>query len=179
MATVPTPYDAVAGTKLAATPLDAGLKSPLDWLLTNYPRVHAYDSSAASMVNATATLVPFNSEVFDTDAMHDTASNNSRIVHTTAGLYDESWLLTIASATYTQLDLMIRLNAAGSAAGGTLLRTQPFANGSQTIYFHYLRFFAAGDYTEGFVTQASGGPNRALSTTSLGTRCMSRWIASS
>jgi hypothetical protein len=182
MATVPTVLDATAGVKITASAFDAGVKLPLDWLLANYPRVHASDSSSASMTNGTATLVPLNAETFDTDAMHDTVTNNSRIIHTTAGLYDESWLITIAGGVaYTQLDLQIRLNAAGSSAGGTSLRTQSYSDGTRsgiTMYFHYQRFFSAADYTEAFITQASGGA-RALSATTLGTRCMSRWIASS
>ncbi len=176
MATVPTPYDAVAGTKLSAAALDLGLKTPLDWLLSGYPRVHAYDTSGASMVNGVTTLVPFSSEVFDTDNMHDTATNSSRIVHTTAGLYDESWHITLGAVAYSQLDLMIRMNAAGAPAGGTFIRTQPFGGGPPHAYFQYLRFFAAGDYTEAFITQTSGA-NRLLSTAALGTRCMSRWVA--
>lgn len=179
---VPVPYDAVALHKLSAAELDAGIKACLDWLLDGYPRVHAWDASAASMINGTATLVPFNSETFDTDNMHDTAVNNSRIVHTTAGLYDEAWFITIAGGVaYTQLDLNIRLNAAGASGGGTSLRTQAFSDGARGtigMFFRYLRFFNAGDYTEAFVTQNSGA-NRALSATSLGTNCFSRWVATS
>lgn len=179
---VPTPYDAVAFRKLAAAELDLGIKDCLEFLLDGYPRVHAWDNSAASMANGTATLVPLNSETFDTDTMHDTAVNNSRIVHTTAGVYDEEWFITIAGGVaYTQLDLNIRLNAAGASGGGTTLRTQSYSDGTRapiTMVFRYLRFFNAGDYTEAFITQASGGA-RALSATSLGTRCMSRWIARS
>ncbi len=182
MATVPSAYVPVAGRKITAVDLETGVTDVLNWLLNDYPRVHAWDASAASMINGTATLVPFNSETFDTDSMHDTAVNNSRIVHNTAGLYEEDWLLTIAGGVaYTQLDMNIRLNAAGASGGGTSLRTQPYSDGTRgavTMGLRYLRFFNAGDYTEAFVTQSSGG-NRALSTTSFGTRCFSRWIASS
>lgn len=183
MGTVPTPYDAVALHKLSAAELDLGIKACLDWLLDGYPRVHAWDGSGASMASGVSTLVPLNSETFDTDNMHDTAVNNSRIVHNTAGLYDEEWFITIAGASaYITLDLNIRLNAAGNPAGGTTLRTQNYSDGTRapiTMVFRYLRFFNAGDYTEAFVNQNSGGSAKPLSATSLGTRCMSRWIAAS
>lgn len=182
MGTVPSAYVPIAGRKITAVDLENGVTDVLNWLLNDHPRVHAWDASAASMANGSATLVPFNSETYDIDSMHDPAVFNSRIVHNTAGLYEEDWLITmVGGVAYTQLDLNIRLNAAGAAGGGTSLRTQPFSDGTRGqlgMGFRYQRFFNAGDYTEAFVTQTSGGA-RTLSATSLGTRCFSRWIAAS
>lgn len=181
MVAVPTPFDAVAGDKLTAVNLDAGVRDPLLFLMTNYPRVHAWDSSGAVMTNGTATLVPLNSETYDTDNMHDAAGFNSRVTYTTAGLYDIDYLFTLPAAAYTQLDLNIRLNAGGSSAGGSSIRSQPFSDGvrgPQTVAFRFTRYMNAGEYLEAFITQSSGA-NRALSTTSLGTRCFARWIATS
>ena len=56
MVAVPTPFDAAAGNKLTALNLDAGVRDPLLFLLDDYPRVHAYDASSASMANGVATL---------------------------------------------------------------------------------------------------------------------------
>lgn len=172
MATIPTPYDATSGTKASAAAFDAGVKDVLNYLLDGVPRAHVYDASGLSMANGVATLVTFDSETYDNDSMHSTASNTSRIVFTTAGRYDVNILLTIGSGTYTNEDLNVRLNSAGSSAGGTSLRTQAYSNGTAgllTMIFTFKRVFSAADYIELFVNQTSGGA-KLLSATSLGTR---------
>jgi hypothetical protein len=181
MGTVPTPYDAVALHKLSAAELDAGIKACLDWLQDGYPRVHAWDGAGVTLVNGTSTLLTLNSETYDTDNMHDTATFNSRIVCNTAGLFEFDWLISVPAVAYTNLDLNIRLNAAGSSAGGSSLRTQPYSDGTRgvtTIAFRFCRFMNSGDYVEAFVNQSSGA-NRVTSATSLGTRCQARWLATS
>lgn len=181
MGTVPTPYDAIPFHKLSAAELDSGIKTALDWLLNDYPRVHAYDNSALSLASGVNTLIPFNQEVYDTDNMHDNVTNNSRITLNTSGLYEFDWFFTLPGAAYTQLDLNIRLNAAGAAGGGSSVRTQPYSDGVRgngLIHFRHFRLMTAGDHLEAFIQQTSGGP-RALSATSLGTRCFARWVASS
>lgn len=178
MATVPTPLDPIAGDVLSATAFDLGVRDPLLFLMDGYPRVHAWRGTALNSVDGTPTLVNFDSETFDTDNMHDPAVNPSRIKFPTAGLYEIDWLVTLATATYTALSLNIRLNAGGSAAGGTSVRTQPYmlGTGAPNLQLTFLRYMPAGDYLEAFVDQTSGG-NRAMSATSLGTRCFARWIA--
>jgi hypothetical protein len=125
--------------------------------------------------------VTWEAEVYDTDSMHDTASNTSRITFNTAGLYELDWLVTLGSgtSTYTQLDFEVRLNAAGNPAGGSTVRGQPFpvtGRGQTPMKFH--RFMSAGDHLEAWITQTSGGSQTA-SSASLGTRVFARWIASS
>lgn len=48
---------------------------------------HVYHDANQSLTTATETTVAYNQELFDTDTMHDPASNNSRITFTTAGKY--------------------------------------------------------------------------------------------
>lgn len=178
MATIPTPLDPAAADILSATNFDLGVRDPLQFLLDGYPRVHAYRSTALNMVDGTPTLVSFDNEVFDNDSMHDNAVNPSRIKFPTEGMYEIDWLVTLATATYTALSFNIRLNAAGASGGGTSLRAQPYmlGNGSPNLALRMNRFMTAGDYLEAFVDQTSGA-NRAVSATSLGTRCFARWIA--
>ena len=50
-------------------------------------RVSVFNSAAQSIPDSTPTILAFNSERFDTDTMHDNATNNSRSTFTTAGTY--------------------------------------------------------------------------------------------
>lgn len=177
---VPTPYDFTAGQKMSATLLDAGVRDPLTYLLTNYPRVHAYSAASMSFSNATARVVNFDTEVYDTDSMHSTSSNTSRITATTAGLYEFHWFMRMPSATYTTFDMDIRLNANASTGGGSSIfpSNMPFASGStfRLVSFHYTQFMNANDYHEMFFTQTTGG---ALSNIvgQFMTFVQARWIA--
>jgi N-acetylneuraminic acid mutarotase len=53
----------------------------------NKPAVRVYHNTTQSIPHNTNTTLAFNSERFDTDAMHDTATNNSRLTAKTAGVY--------------------------------------------------------------------------------------------
>ena len=46
-----------------------------------------YNNANISVPNAQTTLIAFNSEMFDTDSMHSTSTNPSRITINTAGKY--------------------------------------------------------------------------------------------
>jgi len=181
MATVPTPYDAVPGAKMSAASLDAGIKTPLDWLLTNYPRVHAHNTAGTTITNATAwTLVDFGGETYDTDNMHDTVTNNSRIIFTTAGLYEVDYQVALVGSLTTfptVARLNVRLNAAGASGGGTVLKVLDYGN-AHIMQFRFRRVFAAADYIEIFVSQTSG-VNKTLDNTGLATRVFAHFAATS
>jgi hypothetical protein len=78
------------------------------------PMVSALRSANQSLTNATATAIQFNaSDDFDTDAMHDTSTNNTRITVTTPGVYSFSLfasLEAIADATTTNPVLALYKN---------------------------------------------------------------------
>jgi hypothetical protein len=59
------------------------------------PMCRVKQTSGQSVNDATNTILAFNDEDFDTDAMHDNVTNNSRITINTAGVY-----LVIASVRY-------------------------------------------------------------------------------
>jgi hypothetical protein len=180
MATVPTPYDATTGLKISAAAFDAGVRDVGNWVLTDYPRVHAYDGSGNVVADVSVVkLILLDSEVYDTDNMHSTASNTSRIVFTTAGLYSVDVQVQFPSATYTAGNLNIRLNAAGASGGGTSLLNLQFnvaaaAFGSPHAVFS--RFFAAADYIEAFVSQTSGA-SRTTVAGQFSTRVFAQFIA--
>lgn len=55
--------------------------------LANPPACRVYHNTTQSIPHITLTKLSFNSERFDTNTMHDTVTNNSRITFNTAGLY--------------------------------------------------------------------------------------------
>lgn len=100
--------------------------------------------SAGTSVGTSLGAIPFNSESFDTNTMHDNATNNTRITFTTAGKYSVSGTVNTDAnaASWAGIRLngstYLATNGAGNAGATT-------ANGTnvETIYD-----FAAADYVE-------------------------------
>lgn len=119
------------------------------------PMVRAFSSTSLSLTNVTPTVVPLASESYDTDAMHDTATNTSRITFATAGVY-----LIVAEQTYD-------INATGARDGyitlnGTtrIAETTVISAGAATftqLQITAVYSFSASDYIEMFAYQNSGG----------------------
>lgn len=122
-----------------------------DWVenirfLANPPACRVHHSAAQSIANATETTAAFNSERFDTAAMHDTATLNSRITFATAGLYLVTFTGKYATAAdYTATTCRIRLNGVTYIADGTSERNAAIESRIQTTTLYK---FAAGDYIE-------------------------------
>lgn len=128
----------------------------LDHLHTlTVPACRVHRTTDQSIPDATVTAVTFNSETYDTDTMHSTASNTSRITFTTAGIYlvtasvywppNATGLRTVHirknGSTYLAIDQRPTAGAAFSTAMSTSTSDS----------------FAAGDYVECVVWQNSGG----------------------
>lgn len=180
MATVPTPFTATAGDKLSATTWNAQVRDVFNWLLTGFPRVHAFDATGNTCVATVGKLIQFDGETYDTDSMHDTAVNNSRIVFQTAGRYDIDVLIGMpAIGAYSQMDMHVRLNSGGSIAGGSAIRVQPFSDSIQAmpgLLFRAKRFMNAGDYIEVFILQNSSA-SRLTVALSTATRVQCEWLS--
>jgi hypothetical protein len=157
---VPTPLNPTAGDVLSASAFNTGVKAVFDFLM-NPPLCDLAMNVALAHVNSTATLETYDTEATDTDSMHSTSSNPSRIVFTTAGRYHLGVYVFMPQVptTYSTYTVNLRLNAAGSSAGGTSLRSfsygSPGGAPAQSVT-HLSRVFSAGDYVETFVTQTSG-----------------------
>jgi len=120
----------------------------------------AYHDANQSIANGVDTVVAFNSERYDTDAIHDTATNNSRLTCKTAGKYIIAASIAFAANTTSVRIVGIKLNGAtllanfvvnAVAAGGTYCNVA-------TIYD-----LAVNDYVQTMAYQLSGG---ALNVTS-------------
>jgi hypothetical protein len=100
---------------------------------------------------------------YDTDAMHDPASNNSRLIATAAGLYHiTAEIYADAHTQFEPLHLMIRKNAAGSSTGGTFVvqGTNSFSTNSLILTGAQVQTtvrLAANDYVELFVLSEANG----------------------
>lgn len=163
MATVPATQTWLAGEKVTAAKFIAATKTPLDFLL-NPPRCSvAYkdgDISGNTIANATATVIPFGTEGWDTDSMHSTSTNTSRVIFNTVGLYQVSAFARFAPNATGYRMLNVRLNAGGNVSQGQTLTTfaQPAAPSTTSTSISRtfdLNVTSAGDYIELFLTQTS------------------------
>lgn len=115
---------------------------------------HVYNSTNITIPTATWTVLTFNSELYDTDNIHDTSTNPSRLTCKTAGLY----LITfnayfVANTTGTRI---FRLYLNGTTAIGQA-RGIPDALGYCAIPATTIYQLTVNDYVEAQVYQNSGG----------------------
>jgi hypothetical protein len=88
MATIPSPRTWATGDTVFATHFNTDLRDSQVFLL-NRPRVMVYDSTGVSIQQSDGeTLLEWDTEVFDTDGMHSTGTNPSRLTCVTSGVYE-------------------------------------------------------------------------------------------
>jgi hypothetical protein len=128
------------------------------------PACMATVSAAPSIPNAAWTDVAFASESLDTDAMHDTVTNNNRVIVQTAGTY-----LFVGSFAWASNATGQRLVAIYKNATTRYATTRTSASGTsyvdQTV--SAILPMAAGDYVTLAVYQDSGGALSAANTTQV------------
>jgi len=133
---------------------DSGQTLGVKWGFPAVPACRAYHDADQSLTNDTHTVLSLNSERFDTDTIHDTATNNSRLTCKTAGKYIISANAGFASNVTGERILDILLN------GATVIgRHRADANGVNitTIAVSTLYDLAVNDYIEMRAYQNSGG----------------------
>lgn len=159
MVAVPSMATAAVGARIKAADWNDDVRDTGDFLLTDRPACYAYANASPSHTSGTSTLIALDSEVDDNDSMHNTVTNNSRVVFTTAGRYFIICRLTYASNVNGRRELMVRKNSGGSSAGGTPIDYDA-ANAVNGFATHLKVLiedtFAAADYIEMFGTQTSG-----------------------
>ncbi|MFE0648543.1 hypothetical protein ACFVZH_08155 [Streptomyces sp. NPDC059534] len=158
MAAVPTTQQFFAGEKVTASKLTAATKTPIDFLM-NPPRANVYPANPAPVPTGSSVLIPFDGEQWDTDSMHSTTVNPSRITINTSGQYLVSIYARypVHATGYRQLNL--RLNSGGSSSAGSTLTTINVAAVAGTSTFITRTFelsCTAGDHYELFTLQTSG-----------------------
>ena len=109
-------------------------------------------SASQSIPNATLTAITWNQESYDTDGMHDTVTNNTRVTFNTTGKYSvlaqAEW--EIAGGVFRFLEIM-------KNGSGGIARVRYGAEGASENIVPYVGEFQVGDYIELCVYQDAGG----------------------
>jgi hypothetical protein len=120
-------------------------------------------TSAFSVPDNTETVVPFDSELFDTDNIHDNSTNNSRLTCQTSGLYLVYFY--VGFDVNTTGHRMIRVKA---NINSTWVNIQQFRMASIYSYTMFgsaaIAPFSTGDYVTLIAYQNSGGALNLLAT---------------
>lgn len=160
MATVPVEDTIAVGAKIAATWGNSDVRDAINFLLSP-PRVSVTNVAAHSHTSGTSLLLTWDTEAYDTDTMHSTATNTSRLIATTAGTYAVTARIAFASNATGIRYIDVRKNAAGNVASGTRVAFDAnTAVASSTVTVVNVAcdvVMAANDYLEVFGFQNSGG----------------------
>jgi hypothetical protein len=178
------PYTAGPAT-IASSPVPtvADWNSHTDWIKVaiDPPRCAVYQTAGTSLTTATQTLVAWDAETYDSDALHSVVSNTSRLSAVGTGLYDFRCSLSFTSNATGLRQLMVRKNAAGATGGGTQVWIGTFsalAINSNAVTVALDVQLTSGDYLEVFAYQSSGGSLSLQSGASV-TFASMRWVAKS
>lgn len=120
----------------------------------NQPRARIYNSSTQSISTATLTTLTFNSERYDTGAMHSTSTNTSRLTVPKPGVYLVGGHVEFAANATGQRGLYLYLNGATYLAYD--IHDASAAN-ETAVTVSTVDQFVVGDYVELRVYQSSGG----------------------
>ena len=171
--TIYTPQDWIDGD--ATKPVSAARLAYIEaGVLASYQRERArvFHNAAQSIGSGTLTALAFNSERVDTDLIHETVTNNSRLTCKTAGFYLIGGSAEFADPAATiQARIAIRLN------GSTLLtehRPPNYATGA-TIPLSIATAYelAVNDYVELMVFQNKGS---GLNVNATGNKSPEFWM---
>lgn len=112
-------------------------------------------NAAQSIPTATNTALAFNTERWDTDTIHDTSTNNSRLTCKTAGKYLIAGHVLFAGHATGQRQLSVRLN--GATYCGIVNHISASAAVQSCLSISTVLDLAVNDYVELVALQTSGG----------------------
>lgn len=115
------------------------------------PMVSVYKTAAQTIANATVVEITFDSEYFDTDAMHSTSTNTGRLTVNTAGVYLITLNLTFADNGTGQRLIYIRKNNSNVA----VVHEQAGA-GARRMSVSHIESAAVNDYFTAHAYEDSG-----------------------
>ena len=109
-----------------------------------------------SFTNNTLTAITFDNEAFDTDSMHSTISNTSRITINTPGVYAFNAALNGVSSAATQILIQFRKNGSQVGFYHNVGETAAADAATNSLIWEAV----AGDYFEafGYAYKVAGGP---------------------
>lgn len=114
-----------------------------------------FHNANQTLTTGVVTTLAFNSELFDSDVMHDVSTNNSRITFKTSGIYQVGGNVEYASNNVGIRDLRLVLN--GTTIISFVRVDTPDPANAAIININTTYEFAQNDYVELLVLQTSGG----------------------
>lgn len=162
MATVPTVQVWSIGQYVTSSQMNAGIGNVLSWLLSP-PKATIYRNAALSVAASTTTVVPWTSEVIDTDTMW-ASGTASRLKFNTAGSFAVEAVAHFSGISTGQVYMAVCLNSNGSLSNRLVEQALPNVGTGffQSLNLSFSYFFNAGDYIEMFVNQTTTGPVNAF-----------------
>jgi len=130
---------------------------PIPVVATKFHGVSVYNSTGATISNATLTILNFDSEWFDTDAFHSTVSNTSRLTVPSGfgGYYRvEAKLFFASNGTGSRI---ARILKNGTLVDASYFEHGAYSNGKNILHPYVILNLAATDYVQVEVYQDSGG----------------------
>lgn len=127
------------------------------------PSCQAYHNAAISIPDEDGTVVTLNSERYDSDSMHSTVTNTSRLTFNTSGIYIVTFVCAFAGNTTGDRQALLRVNGSEFIAGHEkkALSSAGLECGMQVTA---VEFFCEDDYVEAVVKQDSTGALNLLAT---------------
>lgn len=122
--------------------------------LSNPPTCKVTHTANQSLSNNNTTALIFNSDRWDTDGMHSTASNTNRITIQTAGKYRIYGHVRFTSNATGHRFLSIRLNGTSTLSN---MYINANTTGDSDLQVYHEHNCSAGDYFELLARQTSGG----------------------
>ena len=176
---VPSQGTVAVGDKITASLWNDDVRDAVNFL-TDPPRCKLRKSVTQVIPTATNTAITWDTEVYDTDTMHDNATNNTRITFTTAGTY----LITLnamwgASATGTRR-IVIEKNGTTYGTGTAVIT--PFATPGVNFAYNGATVsveaqFSAGEYILVWGYQDSTANLNFAGTAEGYSNISARWVA--
>ncbi len=176
MGTVPTPLDwaANAGLSPTAAAFEAGVGDPLQFLL-NPPGCQVRRTTAQSIANNTVVGISFDTEDFDTDTMHDPASNATRLTCFTPGRYLVAGSIPYDVGTTGNREARIAKNGS-DVSGGRALIAAP-GGAALLISTPVIEVsLVAGDFLELRALQTNGTTLTTTAVNSVFPMFRARWV---
>lgn len=120
----------------------------------NHPRVRVYHSTTQSVSTATLTAITFDSERYDSWAMHDTATNATRLTAPRAGVYHVGGSFEFTSSVSGRRIVFVQVNGTTRIVQDD--RMAITTGVAQNVSTSTVWAFNTGDYAELYAYQDSG-----------------------
>jgi len=139
------------------------------------PSARVYGSANQSIADSSTVALAFNSERYDTDSMHDTATNNTRLTCNTTGTYSITGSVQFAANATGRRLIQVRINGATVIATAGFNTVSGSFNTDIVVTTDYQ--LSATDYVELVAFQNSGGALNVLATSNYSPEFMIKRVA--